>query len=135
MVDPDILAKDQEFRASSEAAKETLLRTSRGVIKSKQRDFIFACGGKIKFDDNFVCGALEKVLARESSAPDEFKKVRENYPNAYLPWNKMQDEKLRELFSNGSRISDLAKVFNRTGGAIRSRLIKLGLLADKYKTV
>lgn len=55
------------------------------------------------------------------------KKVREKYPNAYLSWNETQDEKLRELFTKGSTIADLAKAFNRTKRAIRLRLTKLGL--------
>lgn len=46
LVDPDILAKDQEFRAASKIAEETLLTMSQGKITNKQNDFIAACGGK-----------------------------------------------------------------------------------------
>lgn len=57
-----------------------------------------------------------------------FEKIRKIYPNAYLSWDKAQDEKLRELFTKGSSVANLADTFSRTSGAIRSRLAKLGLL-------
>lgn len=57
-----------------------------------------------------------------------FEKIREIHPNAYLSWDKAQDEKLRELFAKGSSVANLADTFSRTNGAIRSRLAKLGLL-------
>lgn len=57
-----------------------------------------------------------------------FDKIRERHPNAYLPWDKAQDEKLQELFVKGSPVAGLAQTFNRTRGAIRSRLAKLGLV-------
>ena len=59
-----------------------------------------------------------------------FVEIRKKHPNAYLPWDKTQDEKLRQLFLNSSRLADLAKIFNRTRGAIKSRLAKLGLGND-----
>jgi len=57
-----------------------------------------------------------------------FEKIREISPNAYRPWSKGQDEKLRELFVKGSSINDLINVFGRKRGAIRSRLTKLGFM-------
>ena len=57
-----------------------------------------------------------------------FEKIRETYPNAYRPWDKTQDEKLRELFTKNLSVSDLARTFGRKSGAIRSRLVKLGLI-------
>ena len=71
---------------------------------------------------------LNGRFAREIPIPSGFEKVRETNPNAYLSWDKAQDEKLRELFVRGSSVVDLAKTFNRTSGAIKSRLVKLGLL-------
>ena len=59
-----------------------------------------------------------------------FEKIRKTYPNAYRSWDKEQDEKLQELFAKGSSVTDLAKTFGRKRGAIRSRLVKLGLLRN-----
>ena len=69
---------------------------------------------------------LNKEFTQEISASTDFAKIREKNPNAYLPWDKTQDEKLRVLFLKGSLVADLAKTLNRTRGAIKSRLAKLG---------
>ncbi|MBI2534452.1 MAG: hypothetical protein HYW03_19890, partial [Deltaproteobacteria bacterium] len=70
---------------------------------------------------------LNERFARKIPIPSGFEKVRETNPNAYLSWDKAQDEKLRALFVRGSSVVDLAKTFSRTSGAIRARLAKLGL--------
>ncbi len=45
-------------------------------------------------------------------------------------WTGDEDNQLKEAFTNGIKISQLAKVHQRTPGAIRSRLKKLGLITD-----
>ena len=43
------------------------------------------------------------------------------------PWKVEDDLRLRELFLEGTSITQLSKEFNRTQGAIKARLKKLGL--------
>ena len=43
-------------------------------------------------------------------------------------WMVEDDLRLRELFQEGTPIAQLAQKFNRTYGAIRARLKKLGLI-------
>ncbi len=97
-VHPEVLAKDKLFRLASSNAEILFFKS-----------------------DSAYSG--EKIVSGKS-----FKKIREKYPNAYLPWDKAQDEKLRELFIRGLSISDFVKIFGRKKGAIRSRLTKLGLI-------
>ena len=73
---------------------------------------------------------FNKESAPEISVSTGFVKIREKHPNAYLSWDKTQDEKLRQLFLKGSSVADLTKTFNRTRGAIKSRLAKLELWND-----
>lgn len=73
---------------------------------------------------------FNEEFAQKTPVSSGFEKIREKHPNAYLPWDKTQDEKLRELFIKGSSVAVLAKIFNRTRGAIKSRLAKLGLWDD-----
>jgi hypothetical protein len=40
------------------------------------------------------------------------------------------DERLRVLFSKGTAIAAMVKAHQRKRGAIRSRLVKLGLIED-----
>ncbi|MEK7881169.1 MAG: PIF1 family DEAD/DEAH box helicase [Deltaproteobacteria bacterium] len=118
-VHPEVLTQDAEFRAQSELASDTLSKTPANELTAKHEQFIQACGGNPARKNNRG--------ARGISAPPGFEEIRKKHPKAYLPWDKEQDEKLRELFAEGFQVAGLAKTFNRTSGAIRSRLAKLGL--------
>lgn len=51
---------------------------------------------------------------------------RQEHGNAYLPWDKESDKYLIRLYDEGQSIKEIAEIFERTNGAIRSRLKKLG---------
>lgn len=110
-VHPAILAKDETFRLASSNAEITFSKTSSDEFQKKQSNFISVCGGKI-------------IDRRQPG----FELIRKIYPNAYRPWDKGQDNNLRTLFVKGLSVANLAKKFGRKNGAIRSRLIKLGLI-------
>ena len=48
--------------------------------------------------------------------------------NQGLPWNEQEDALLTQRFNEGIKITQLAKLHSWTYGAIKARLIKLGLL-------
>lgn len=48
--------------------------------------------------------------------------------NQGLPWSEEEDELLAQRFNDGTKITELAKLHSRTYGAIKARLIKLGLI-------
>ena len=52
---------------------------------------------------------------------------RQEYPNAYNPWNEEDDSKLTALWCEGATIEEIASCFQRKPGAILSRIKKLGL--------
>lgn len=106
-VHPEILTKDEAFRQASTSAEAAFAKISPVELKKMHSNFVTACGGK-----------------RWSG----FKKIREKYENAYKPWDEEQDKKLRELFGCNMSVADMAKMFGRKTGAIRSRLAKLGLM-------
>jgi F-box protein, helicase, 18 len=54
-------------------------------------------------------------------------KVREQHKGAYSPWTAALDEELTVLFCKGADITEMAKHFGRTKGAINSRIKKLEL--------
>jgi hypothetical protein len=56
------------------------------------------------------------------------KKSKSQPPSAGKPWTPEQDDALRGRFAGGEKTSALAAHFGRTSGAIRARLVKLGLL-------
>lgn len=52
---------------------------------------------------------------------------RQEHPNAFDPWTEETDAELRQMWSEGSSVDDIAKHFGRKGSAIIVRLKKLGL--------
>lgn len=53
---------------------------------------------------------------------------RQQYGNAYLPWEERADEYLIHLYDEGKSIKELTEIFERNRGSITSRLKKLGKL-------
>lgn len=53
--------------------------------------------------------------------------MRQSHPRAYEPWTSEEDERLKEMQSEGVSVSELARDFGRQPGAIRSRLNKLDI--------
>jgi len=51
-----------------------------------------------------------------------------NFSKAYEKWTELDDELLELSFQMDQDINELAKLFQRKPGAIRSRLKKIGLI-------
>lgn len=122
-VSAEILVKDEAFRLASNDTERMLSEISLIELQKRQENFISLCGGKT---------VLWRVTGSNSmpSRQSGFERIRRTYQNAYRLWDIKQDEKLRELFSNGWSVTDLTKAFGRKYGAIRSRLAKLGLVGN-----
>ena len=58
---------------------------------------------------------------------NKVEEMRQSHPRAYEPWTSEEDERLREMQSEGLGVSELARDFGRQPGAIRSRLNKLDI--------
>ena len=56
------------------------------------------------------------------------RKIKERYPLDNTPWSKEMEQELKKLYNEGKSLKEIAENFKRKTGAIRSRLIKLGLL-------
>lgn len=50
---------------------------------------------------------------------------RQTYPNAYTPWTKEDDERLKTLVAAGEKVTRIAEVFGRQPSAIQSRINKI----------
>ena len=55
-------------------------------------------------------------------------KVREKFPNAYMPWGSEEDSDLEREFSAGKNIRELSEFFQRQESAIEARLRRLDLM-------
>ncbi|TAN61275.1 AAA family ATPase [bacterium] len=125
-VHPEILAKDEFFRAESETAKTSFAEISSDELEKRHKHFIDACGGiNISRERTSVNLSGDK---KANKSGINLETIREQTPNAYRPWDEAQDEKLRELFTKNLSTADIAGAFGRKKGAISSRLRKLGLV-------
>lgn len=52
------------------------------------------------------------------------------YQQAYAKWNPDEEARLQDEFANGKTIPEMADLHGRGEGAIRSRLVKLGLIKE-----
>ncbi|OGL30495.1 hypothetical protein A3F37_01315 [Candidatus Saccharibacteria bacterium RIFCSPHIGHO2_12_FULL_41_12] len=108
------------LRVSPEALEidKTLRHKSAKYAKKFEHLRVMAKNRKLK--------PLSAKKAKTSNWNDKLAKMRLEYPNAYRPWKKEDDEKLVKLFSGNKPvlIKELTKKFGRHPGSIRSRLIK-----------
>jgi len=138
LVHPEILVKDETFRAASNDTEARFSKITPVELKKTQDDFVAVCLPAKALPTGQAGSAAEgggknipgRTMSdnRNNGSGTSFGKIREKYPNAYRSWDKAQDEKLRELFEKKLSVPDLTEAFGRKDGAIRSRLAKLGLL-------
>lgn len=55
---------------------------------------------------------------------DKIAKMRETYPKAYMPWEKSDDDMLKQNFRNGASVKELSEKLGRHEGSITMRLQK-----------
>lgn len=65
-----------------------------------------------------------KKAASSSSWAAKIEKMREEYPNAYRPWEPAQDDLLKQHFNQGKSISELSGLLGRHEGSVKMRLQK-----------
>jgi hypothetical protein len=70
------------------------------------------------------------VATAAITQPRKAKQSASGPQRAGTSWTDTDDSKLREMFERGESISALSLSFQRTGGAIKARLVKLGLVDD-----
>ncbi len=131
-VHPDVLTEDKAFRDSSEAALSAFGQIVPEELKKMHDNFVKACGGNLAADNVILSeeknpSPSKKIKKQKGHG---FDKIREKHPNAFRPWSKEQDGELREFFANDMSVDELAKTFGRKPGAIKMRLMKLGLINE-----
>lgn len=80
--------------------------------------------------DAFIAGFEKTVdFIREGQKPKSYsvEKFRQQFPKAYTKWTADDDMILRSKYDEGISIAELSIILQRKPGAIRSRLVKLGI--------
>ncbi len=108
------------------------------ISESKQEGSSYAHRRVMVFEENLQAFAdgLQKALNFLKAKPElsSIEKVRQRYPRAYNRWSDEEDEQLKVKWQAGMSIRELASYCQRQPSAVRSRLIKLGLLPAQGKT-
>ncbi len=137
-VHPAVLEEDAFLREQSEKESASFELMDRKDLADLHADFIVACGGKNpksaqekKSGEKSIKG--KGTAGRTDGEADGFfmEKLRETHPNAYRPWSSQEDARLRNLFLEHLEFAEIAKTLGRKRGAIRARLIKLGLIEQE----
>jgi ATP-dependent DNA helicase PIF1 len=66
----------------------------------------------------------ELKKTKSSSWADKIAKMRETHPKAYMPWEKVEDDSLKQDFQNGVSVGELSKKLGRHERSIIMRLQK-----------
>ena len=72
---------------------------------------------------NTAVAELDKLAAKRSRPQPE---------NAGKPWTKEEEEQLVKEFHCGNTANEIAKLHNRSKGAVAARLVRLGFVSDRY---
>ena len=67
---------------------------------------------------------IEPIPKTKVNWADKVNKMREEYPNAYKPWQDKDDKKLVLSFTKGKTVEQLSKLLGRHKGSVRERLKK-----------
>ncbi|MCD8190770.1 MAG: hypothetical protein LUD78_11280 [Clostridiales bacterium] len=82
--------------------------------------------------DDHVCNKPDVVRALHTVLRNVSEKKKRNLPaNAGQPWTEEADNALRDMYFRGCTNQEIQNFFQRTEGAISSRLVKLGLIANR----
>ncbi len=114
-VHPDILTADIKFKEMSQEMLNTLTNIVDSDLLHEHKKFVLEHGGSM--NENIKNKALDKSYSVNS--------IREKHKNAYKSWSQEEDETLMKNYSAGSKIQELAILFGRQLGSIRSRIAKL----------
>ena len=93
------------------------------------------------FPDDHVYQHAKFLRALQSAIEAMERKIKRQARQKDLPqrtgeaWSKSEDEALTQSFSDKVPVQQIAKKHQRTPGAITSRLVKLGLMADPHQPV
>jgi len=73
----------------------------------------------------------EIILRAHNSRIVNLTEIRKEHPRAYQKWESTEDNELAVLFKDRHTYDDMVKALKRQPGAIRSRLVHLGLVGRK----
>lgn len=84
----------------------------------------------VKAEDVIEIGG-DIVLRAHNSRIINLTEIRKEFPRAYEKWEPHEDNELASLFKGSHPFDEISKALKRQPGAVRSRLVHLGLIGRK----
>lgn len=102
------------------------------IGKGRSYDQILQALPHLSYIDIFTAARLasESLRERQAEYADRMDKIHQKHPRAYEKWSDDEDNTLRSLAASGKEEREISELLQRQPGAIRSRMMKLGLLVD-----
>jgi len=83
--------------------------------------------------EDHICNKVEVVRALYALLQNEGAvSKKKEYENSGKKWTAEEDFLLKELFEKGYKKGELQKTFMRSKGSIDARLVKLGLIEERF---
>jgi DNA-binding CsgD family transcriptional regulator len=114
------------MRRSRSTLSETTIAILELIAAGQNYDQILDTYPKLKHWD--IRMAAEEALALSGAKPRRTR--RERYPRAHEKWTKADESLLRRLIRSGATVARIAGQLQRDREAIRSHILKLGLLGQ-----
>ncbi len=106
------------LRVSEDAQSIDVILRDKAAIAAKRFVYLEEAAAKRKVE-------ISKKPAKKASGwAEKIAKMRETYPNAYMPWLPSQDSTLKEKFQNGATVQELSRLLGRHEGSVIMRLQK-----------
>ncbi len=121
VVHPDVLEQDESFRDRSLDSESLFESMEKAELGRMHEAFVKALGGTVP-------GPLTSDPDAQKAKRYRLEEVRQKHPNAYRPWSTEEDAQLAGLHGSGKKAMEIATMLGRRPGAIRARLIKVGLV-------
>lgn len=91
---------------------------------------ILAAHPTLTYRDIFDAAREALAVAGDGDGHDDrLVAIRAVHPRAYEPWTRDEDERLRAMVAGGETAAAMSVALQRQPGAIRSRMLRLGLPA------
>jgi ATP-dependent DNA helicase PIF1 len=121
---PKVIAKDQNFRAYSDAARKKFASLTQEYKAELEKNFLKAIGAKeVEVGEK----KPEKIMIGSA-----LEALRSKFPSQGKKWEKEADEELKQMFADKKPNKEIAKHFGRKPSAINARLGHLGLIEDYW---
>jgi len=102
------------------------------IAEGHTYDQVLAAYPDMSYLDIFAAAreALQNAGQTDGNYAEKLAKIRQEYSRAYDKWSDDEDANLTSLYRAGRPTKEIAVKLQRQPGAIRSRIVKLGLEED-----